>query len=104
LGYRPDFDVRYDVLDNLLTMVKDVNVMVLMKRILWPKQGEEVAIYQRGNLVIEGHVLYSGTDSVTILGTDAVTGSIDGKALSDGIDDGTITIKKKPRGWKGETR
>jgi hypothetical protein len=79
--------------------------MVLMKRILWPKRGEEVAIYQNGNLVIEGHVTYSDMESITILGNDAVTGTINGKDLSDGIDDGSIVVKKKPAGgWKGQTR
>jgi hypothetical protein len=69
--------------------------MVLLKRIMWPKQGEEVSIIRHGRLFVEGHVIYSGADSITILGRDSITAVVTTKELSDGIEDGSIVVKKK---------
>ncbi len=71
--------------------------MTLMKRLMWPRRGEEVTIFQKGKLFVEGHVSYSGDDSITILGRDGVTATIDPQALTDGIENGSIVVKKK--GW-----
>ncbi len=75
--------------------------MALMKRILWPKRGEVVTILQNGRVLGEGHVLSSDMESITILGEDASTTVIEGKDLSDGMDDGSIIIRKQ-HGWKGQ--
>lgn len=71
--------------------------MTLMKRLMWPRRGEEVTIFQHGKLFVDGHVSYSGEDSITVLGRDGVTATIDAQALSEGIEDGSIVVKKK--GW-----
>jgi hypothetical protein len=79
--------------------------MTLLKRIMWPRAGEEVTILQNGKVFVEGHVIYSGDDSITILGRDAITATVTSKELSDGIDDGSIVVKKKNAGgWIGQDK
>lgn len=77
--------------------VEGCKAMTLMKRIMWPKRGEEVTIFRDGEIIAEGHVIYSGMDSVTILNREAISRTISGKELSEGIDTGRIVVKKK--GW-----
>ncbi len=67
--------------------------MSLLKRIMWPRLGEQVAIYQRGELIVEGHVTYAGEDSITVLGRE-VTATVTTETLREGIDDGSIIVKK----------
>lgn len=79
--------------------------MTLLKRIMWPRAGEEVTILQNGKVFVEGHVIYSGDDSITILGRDAITATVTSKELSDGIDDGSLVVKKKTgSGWVGQDK
>ncbi|MEO8611822.1 MAG: hypothetical protein ABI690_28240 [Chloroflexota bacterium] len=79
--------------------------MTLLKRIMWPRAGEEVAILQNGKLFVEGHVIYSGDDSITVMGRNAVTATVTSKELSAGIDDGSIVVKKKNAGgWVGQDK
>lgn len=69
--------------------------MTLTKRLMWPRRGEEVVIYQDGKLFVEGHVIYAGDDNITIVGRDSVTATVNPDALSEGIQKGTIVVKKK---------
>ena len=79
--------------------------MTLLKRIMWPHAGEEVTILQNGKIFVEGHVSYSGNDSITILGRDGITATVTSKELSDGIDDGSLVVKKKNAGgWVGQEK
>ncbi len=71
--------------------------MALMRRIMWPRLGEEVLIFQYGKLVVEGHVTYSGNDEVRILDQEAETVVLDARELTRGIDSRAITVKKKAR-------
>ncbi len=71
--------------------------MSLTRRLMWPKTGEEVQIFQNGSLVAEGHVTYSGEDEVRILSSQAETTVLDGQKLLTGIDNRSILVKKKAR-------
>jgi hypothetical protein len=71
--------------------------MTLLQRIMWPRQGEEVAIYRQGELLIEGHVTHSGDDGVIVLGREAETRTFERQALLQGITNGTLVVKKKNR-------
>lgn len=68
-----------------------------MRRIMWPRLGEDVMIFQYGRLVVEGHVTYSGNDEVRILDQEAETVVLDARELTHGIDSRAITVKKKAR-------
>ena len=56
--------------------------MTLLKRIMWPRAGEEVTILQNGKVFVEGHVIYSGDDSITILVHATPASRKDGRACS----------------------
>ncbi|MBI5670130.1 MAG: hypothetical protein HZC41_19210 [Chloroflexi bacterium] len=71
--------------------------MALMRRIMWPRVGEDVVIFQYGRLVVEGHVTYSGNDEVRILDQEAETVVLDAAELTKGIDSRAIVVKKKAR-------
>ena len=45
--------------------------MVLLKRVMWPRKGEELAIYENGVLLIDGHVIHADDRSITILGRNS---------------------------------
>lgn len=69
--------------------------MVLLKRLMWPRKGEEVAIFQNGKLFIEGHVIHSDDSSITVLGRHSETAVVTSRELSEGIDNGSLVVKKK---------
>ena len=68
---------------------------MLLKRLMWPRKGDEVTIYQNGKLLIDGHVIHADDHSITVLGRDSVTASLNAADLSAGIDDGSLVVKKK---------
>lgn len=69
--------------------------MTLMKRLMWPRRGDEVTIYENGKLRVEGHVIYAADDNITVMGRNAVTASFRPSILAAGIEDGSIVVKKK---------
>jgi hypothetical protein len=69
--------------------------MVLLKRVMWPHKGEELAIYENGALLIDGHVIHMDDKSITVLGRNSQTVVVPAQKLSDGIDNGSMTVKKK---------
>jgi hypothetical protein len=69
--------------------------MSLMKRMMWPKHGDEVTIVRNGRELVSGHVIYTGDDSITVFSRDAKTVTLRNDELSQGIDDGSIVVKKK---------
>lgn len=71
--------------------------MTLLKRIMWPRVGEDVTIYRDGAVIAEGHVIYSGADVVTILGSKAITVTLNVRELQQGIDTRAVVVKKKAR-------
>jgi hypothetical protein len=77
--------------------VKSVKVVVamLLKRLMWPKKDDQVAIYQNGKLVAEGHVILSNEREITVFGKNASAVNFTASELSRGIDDGSIVVKKR---------
>lgn len=71
--------------------------MALTRRIMWPRVGEDVVIFQYGRLVVEGHVTHSDNDEVRILDQEAETVVLDAAELTRGIDTRAIVVKKKAR-------
>ena len=69
--------------------------MVLLKRLMWPRKSDEVTIHENGKLLIDGHVIYADANSITVMGRNSVTVTLTSKQLSDGIDNGTLVVKKK---------
>jgi hypothetical protein len=69
--------------------------MSLMKRMMWPKHGDEVTIVRNGRELVTGHVIYTGDDSITVFSREATTVTLKNEELSRGIDDGSIVVKKK---------
>jgi hypothetical protein len=57
---------------------------MLMRRMMWPKQGEEIAIYRNGALLTEGRVNYVDEWSVSVI-TPGSTSS-DGCRRTDARD------------------
>ncbi|HEX2907568.1 MAG TPA: hypothetical protein VHO69_11940 [Phototrophicaceae bacterium] len=71
--------------------------MSLMRRIMWPRVGEQVTIVQNGRVIVEGHVTYSGNDEVRILDQEADTVILDATELTTGIENRSINVQKKAR-------
>ncbi len=69
--------------------------MVLLKRVMWPRKGEELAIYENGVLLIDGHVIHADDRSITVLGRNSQTVTVTSQKLSTGIDNGSLVVKKK---------
>ena len=69
--------------------------MVLLKRMMWPHKGDEVTIFKKGELLIDGHVIHTDDRSITVLGRDSATMVLSTTDLSAGIDDGSLVVKKK---------
>lgn len=69
--------------------------MVLLKRMMWPRKNDEVTIVKDGKLFIEGHVIHADDNSITVLGRNSVTAILTSKELHQGIEDGSLVIKKK---------
>lgn len=68
---------------------------MLMRRMMWPKQGEEIAIYKNGALLTEGRVNYVDEWSVSVITPRFDLFRMDAAELMRGIDDKTIVVKKK---------
>jgi hypothetical protein len=69
--------------------------MVLLKRLMWPRKGDEVTIYQNEKLLIEGYVIHSNDSEVTIMGHSSEAVTLTSKQLAAGIANGSLVIKKK---------
>lgn len=76
--------------------------MVLLKRVMWPHKGDELAIYENGVLLIEGHVIHADDKSITVLGRNSATATLTTQKLSTGIDNGSLVIKKKTGALNGK--
>lgn len=68
---------------------------MLLKRLMWPRKGDEITVYKNGSLLIDGHVIHADERSITVLGRDSVTVNLNAAELSAGIDDGSLVVKKK---------
>jgi hypothetical protein len=71
--------------------------MTLLKRIMWPKKGEEIALYKDGALLVEGEVIYADENTVSVRDKELTISRFDGAELSRGIEDRRIVVKKKAR-------
>ncbi len=65
---------------------------VLRQRLMYPQKGERVEIYKKGNLIASGVVINSDKQRVSVMGNQMVL--IDGTELYNGINDGSMTVKK----------
>lgn len=69
--------------------------MTLLRRLMWPKMGEEIAVYKDGALIAEGEVTYMDERSVSILGPRSDIFKLDCSELLRGIENRSIVVKKK---------
>lgn len=68
---------------------------MLLRRMMWPKKGEDIAIYKNGALVAEGKVNNVDEWSVSVITRRFDLFRMDAAELLRGIDDKSIVIKKK---------
>lgn len=66
----------------------------LLKRIMWPRKGEQITIFQNGRLIVEGLVILSTDASVSVLDQDGYVTELDSAELTRGIEDRSIVVKK----------
>lgn len=67
----------------------------ILKRTMYPKKGEEVAVYKSGKLVAEGLVVYADNEQVSIVGDKIRAAVFSAEELLKGIEDRSIVVKKK---------
>lgn len=67
---------------------------MLRQRLMWPKKGEKVQVFKKGQLIASGIVLSDDPKKVSIMGNEMIF--LDGVELSEGISNGTFTVKKTP--------
>ncbi len=69
--------------------------MSLRTRLMWPHKDDEVEIYRDGQMIADGHVIYSTEHEITVFGKNAKPVSLSGQELQFGIQNGSIVVKKK---------
>lgn len=69
--------------------------MGLMARMMWPKVGERIEVYERGKLLTAGLVTYISEASVTVQNAQMNITNLNVQTLADGLSDQSITIKKR---------
>jgi hypothetical protein len=68
--------------------------MSLLKRLVWPRVDEEIAIYQNGKRLVKGRVTHADPQNVLIRRRNKTVVSFDGAELSRGLDDCSLVIKR----------
>jgi len=66
----------------------------ILKRLMWPRKGEQITLFQNGRLVVEGMVIHSSDTSVSVLDKDGYMTELDAEELKRGIEDRSIVVKK----------
>jgi hypothetical protein len=66
----------------------------ITKRLMWPRKGEQIALFQNGRMVVEGMVIHSSDSSVSVLDKDGYVTELDSDELRRGIEDRTVVVKK----------
>lgn len=67
----------------------------LQMRLMWPKRGEDVAVYRDGQLIVEGHVTFVDEHTVSIMGERSVIVRLPANELLQGIQERRIVVKKQ---------
>ena len=66
----------------------------ILKRLMWPRKGEQITLFQNGRLIVEGIVINSTDASVSVLDKEGYVTELDSEELKRGIEDRTIVVKK----------
>jgi hypothetical protein len=66
----------------------------LLKRIMWPRKGEQISLFQNGRLLVEGLVILSTDASVSVLDKEGYVTELDSAELTRGIEDRSVVVKK----------
>lgn len=66
----------------------------ILKRLMWPRKGEQITLFQNGRMVVEGTVLQSTDNTVSVLDKAGYVTELDGEELRRGIEDRSIVVKK----------
>jgi hypothetical protein len=61
---------------------------------MWPRKGEQIALFQNGRMVVEGMVIHSSDSSVSVLDKDGYVTELDSDELRRGIEDRSVVVKK----------
>ena len=68
--------------------------MSLLKRLMWPQQGDEIEVYRDGVLIAEGYVNYMDDHVISVTGKRLSMYRLKCSELSSGLDDRSIVVKK----------
>jgi hypothetical protein len=66
----------------------------ILKRLMWPRKGEQITLFQNGRQVVEGIVIHSSDNAVSVLDKDGYVTELDGEELRRGIEDRSVVVKK----------
>jgi hypothetical protein len=66
----------------------------ITKRLMWPRKGEQIALFQNGRMVVEGMVIHSSDSSVSVLDKNGYVTELDSDELRRGIEDRSVVVKK----------
>jgi hypothetical protein len=66
----------------------------ILKRLMWPRKGEQITLFQNGRMVVEGIVILSSDNAVSVLDKEGYVTELDADELRRGIEDRTIVVKK----------
>jgi len=66
----------------------------ILKRLMWPRKGEQITLFHNGRLIVEGIVINSTDASVSVLDKEGYVTELDSEELKRGIEDRTIVVKK----------
>jgi|FLYN01.1.fsa_nt_gi hypothetical protein len=66
----------------------------ILKRLMWPRKGEQITLYQNGRMVVEGIVIQSTDITVSVLDKEGYVTELDANELKRGIEDRSIVVKK----------
>ena len=67
----------------------------ILKRLMWPRKGEQISLFQNGRMVVEGIVIHSSDTSVSVLDKDGYVTELDSIELKRGFEDSSIVVKKQ---------
>lgn len=66
----------------------------ILKRLMWPRKGEQITLFQNGRQVVEGIVILSSDSAVSVLDKEGYVTELDAEELWRGIEDRSIVVKK----------
>lgn len=68
--------------------------MGLMARVMWPKVGERIEIYDNGKLTAKGIVTFMNESTITIQGENMHITNLRTEDIRQKLESQTMTIKK----------